>query len=64
MNWSADQARPLDDARRAAILEANDALAGEALRTLGVAFRLLPAGRARQKRDSTKGWSTSWCSPG
>ncbi len=37
-----DQARPLDDARRAEILQCNDALAGEALRTLGVAFRLLP----------------------
>ena len=39
----ADQAKPLDDARRAAILKLNDALAAEALRTLGVAFRLLPA---------------------
>jgi P-type Ca2+ transporter type 2C len=38
-----DQARLLDDARRAAILRLNDALASEALRTLGVAFRLLPA---------------------
>lgn len=34
---------PLDAARRAAILATNDALAGEALRTLGVAYRLLPA---------------------
>jgi Ca2+-transporting ATPase len=37
-----DQTRPLDDARRAEILQCNDALAAEALRTLGVAFRLLP----------------------
>ena len=37
------EARPLTDARRAAILEANDELAGEALRTLGVASRELPA---------------------
>ncbi len=37
-----DQTRPLDDERRAAILKLNDSLAGEALRTLGVAFRLLP----------------------
>jgi P-type Ca2+ transporter type 2C len=37
-----DRTRPLDDARRAEILELNGALAGEALRTLGVAFRLLP----------------------
>jgi Ca2+-transporting ATPase len=36
--------RALDDARRAAILEVNDGLAGEALRTLGVAFRTLPPG--------------------
>lgn len=34
---------PLDAARRAAILATNEALAGEALRTLGVAYRLLPA---------------------
>jgi Ca2+-transporting ATPase len=33
----------LSDARRAEILKLNDALAAEALRTLGVAFRLLPA---------------------
>jgi Ca2+-transporting ATPase len=47
----ADQARPLDDARRAAILEANHALAGEALRTLGVAFRLLPASAGEARFD-------------
>ena len=33
----------LDDGRRAAITGATDALAGEALRTLGVAYRRLPA---------------------
>src|SRR3546814_1238259 len=37
-----DQARPLSDTRRANILAANEGLAGEALRTLGVAFRSLP----------------------
>ncbi len=37
------QAQPLDEARRAEILEVNEALAREALRTLGVAFRTLPA---------------------
>ncbi len=36
--------RPLDDARRAAILAANEALAGQALRTLGVAWRELAPG--------------------
>jgi len=36
-------ARPLDNARRADILKVNEALAGEALRTLGVAVRLWPA---------------------
>ena len=35
-------ARPLTDARRHEILKASDRLAAEALRTLGVAFRLLP----------------------
>jgi P-type Ca2+ transporter type 2C len=37
-----EQARPLTPERRAAILACNDGLAGEALRTLGVAFRSLP----------------------
>jgi len=36
------QARPLTETRRAEILRQGDALAAEALRTLGVAFRLLP----------------------
>jgi Ca2+-transporting ATPase len=38
-----DERRALTDARRAAILDANEALAAEALRTLGVAGRWLPA---------------------
>ncbi|HEX6631247.1 MAG TPA: cation-translocating P-type ATPase, partial [Gemmatimonadaceae bacterium] len=37
-----DQHRPLTPERRAAILDANETLAGEALRTLGVAGRWLP----------------------
>lgn len=37
------EARPLTVERRAAILKANDQLAGQALRTLGVASRELPA---------------------
>jgi Ca2+-transporting ATPase len=37
-----EQATPLDAARRANILERNQELAGEALRTLGVAYRSLP----------------------
>jgi Ca2+-transporting ATPase len=36
--------RALDDARRAEILRVNERLAGEALRTLGVAYRSLPRG--------------------
>ena len=36
------EARPLTADRRAAILRTNEELAGEALRTLGVAFRSLP----------------------
>jgi Ca2+-transporting ATPase len=38
-----DGKRPLTPARRAEILETNDVMAGEALRTLGVAARWLPA---------------------
>ncbi|HEX2514462.1 MAG TPA: cation-translocating P-type ATPase, partial [Chloroflexota bacterium] len=37
-----EEARPLDEARREAIGRANEALAAEALRTLGIAFRTLP----------------------
>lgn len=40
------EARPLTDARRAEILTSNEALAADALRTLGVAFRSLPANAA------------------
>ena len=36
------EARPLTESRRSEILAANETLAGEALRTLGVAFRSLP----------------------
>jgi Ca2+-transporting ATPase len=39
-----DGRRPLSDERRREILEINEALAGGALRTLGVAGRLLPEG--------------------
>jgi Ca2+-transporting ATPase len=38
------ETRKLDERRRAQILQANEALAHEALRTLGVAFRTLPRG--------------------
>ncbi|NWG23684.1 MAG: cation-translocating P-type ATPase [Pseudorhodoplanes sp.] len=38
------EARPLTEARRTEILASNEALAADALRTLSVAFRSLPAG--------------------
>ena len=38
-----EETRPLSDERRAQILKVNEELAGEALRTLGVACRSLPA---------------------
>jgi P-type Ca2+ transporter type 2C len=37
------ETRPLNDERRRQILDANDGLAGEALRTLGIAYREVPA---------------------
>jgi Ca2+-transporting ATPase len=40
--WAGDGSRPLTDERRAHIREINEQLAGEALRTLGIAFRSLP----------------------
>jgi Ca2+-transporting ATPase len=39
-----EESRPLTPERRAEILRSNEALASEALRTLGVAFRALPVG--------------------
>ncbi len=44
------EARPLGAARRAEILQQSEALAAQALRTLGVAFRLLP-GAALEGRE-------------
>jgi P-type Ca2+ transporter type 2C len=38
-----EETRPLDEARRSEIATSNDALAGDALRTLAVAYRSLPA---------------------
>lgn len=46
--------RPLDDERRRAILAVNEALAGEALRTLGIAGRSL-TGEARSRIDADGG---------
>jgi Ca2+-transporting ATPase len=43
-----DQPRPLTSERRSAILEANENLAGKALRTLGVAARELPVNAVKQ----------------
>jgi P-type Ca2+ transporter type 2C len=42
--------RPLTAARRAEILKDNEALAGEALRTLGLAFRSLPEDAFQQEK--------------
>ena len=61
-----DERRPLTPARRAEILQVNEALAGEALRTLGVAGRWLPedalADHAGRRR--TRASNRTWCSPG
>jgi Ca2+-transporting ATPase len=47
-----EEARPLSAERREEILATNEALAGEALRTLGVAFRALPKDAfAREELD-------------
>ena len=47
--------RPLTPARRAEILQTNDALAGEALRTLGVATRSLPGDAPEAQAGCTDG---------
>ena len=56
--------RPLDDARRAEIARVNAELAGEALRTLGVAARALPAGALDVRAGGRAASSRTWCSPG
>jgi Ca2+-transporting ATPase len=45
--------RPLTDERRAEIVKSNEELAGEALRTLGVAFRSLPASAVADDVDDS-----------
>jgi P-type Ca2+ transporter type 2C len=47
----AENRRPLTEDRRAEILQTNEALAGEALRTLGVAWRWLPDGAGPDAGD-------------
>jgi Ca2+-transporting ATPase len=44
-------ARPLDDERRRQIVEANEDLAGRALRTLATAFRSVPSGTSPDQVD-------------
>jgi Ca2+-transporting ATPase len=51
MELAGEKIRPLTDQRRAAISKANEELTGQALRTLGVAFRSLP--KDEFKRDET-----------
>ena len=46
-----EDARPLEDARRDAIRAANEQLASEALRTLGLAFRSLPHDAIERELD-------------
>ncbi|MBO1074678.1 cation-translocating P-type ATPase [Roseomonas marmotae] len=43
-----EEAVPLTEGRRAAILRSNEEMAGQAMRTLGVAFRALPGDAAEQ----------------
>jgi Ca2+-transporting ATPase len=45
-----EEATPMNEARRAEILRANEELAGEALHTLGVAYRQLPRGAFEANR--------------
>ena len=57
-----EEARPLTAERRAEILASNEELAGEALRTLGVAFRSLPKDAAECgafDETSSRTWSSS-----
>jgi Ca2+-transporting ATPase len=49
----ADQAIPLTAERRADIMAENERLAGEALRTLGIAFRSMPKGSAAEVFDES-----------
>jgi Ca2+-transporting ATPase len=51
--WLGDAARPLNEERRQAIRTLNEGLAGEALRTLGVAFRSLPRDGLQQTNGAS-----------
>ena len=59
-----EETRPLGDERRAEILQVNEELAGEALRTLGVAFRELPKDALRSVKRLMSASSTNWSSLG
>ena len=51
--WLGDATRPLSEERRQAIRTLNEELAGEALRTLGVAFRSLPRDGLQQTNGAS-----------
>ena len=57
-----EETRPLTAERRAEILKINEELAGEALRTLGVAFRSLPKMRLKPRKlmSASSKTSSSW----
>ena len=59
-----DGRRPLTAARRAEILQVNETLAGEALRTLGVAARWLEGTRSPSTPPSDDRVEQTWSSPG
>ncbi|HXG64397.1 MAG TPA: cation-translocating P-type ATPase, partial [Blastocatellia bacterium] len=50
--WADSVARPLDEAERERIISAHEQLAGEGMRVLGVAFRLLDARPAEVSADA------------
>ena len=58
-----ERPRPLSDARRSAILLTNEELAGQALRTLAVAFESFP-GVPLRTTQSTSAWSRTSCLQG
>ena len=59
-----EERRPLTPERREEILETNEALAGQALRTLGIAGRWLTREAfAEQRRVPTNGSNRILCSP-
>ena len=55
-----DKSSPLDEAARARILAANDGMTGDALRVLGMAYRMPGMCRTTLPKWTRRNWKRTW----